>query len=81
MKARDKEMQRVMSGELGRKMHEIGPEAAAVVQRALRGYFQKMDKAGKEFERHFKSSEQDGGANRGGSPTEKSDSKPAGVTP
>lgn len=81
MEARDKEMQRVMGEELGKKMQEIGPEAAAVVQSAFGGFFQKMDKAGKEFERHFKPSEQSGGANRRGSPPEESESKPAGGTP
>ncbi len=54
MDARDKEMEAVMGNVMEKKMKELAPDAAAVLMESLGAFFQKMGKAGQEFERHFK---------------------------
>ena len=60
MEARDAEMQKVMGEELQKTMQALSPEAQQVLQKAFEEFFEKMDSAGKEFERHFSAEEEAG---------------------
>jgi phage-related protein len=54
MAAREAEMKEVMNEKFMKSVQSLNPEAQKIMEKAFQDFFEVMEQAGKEFDRHFK---------------------------
>lgn len=54
MTAREAEMKEVVNGKFMKSVQSLNPEAQKIMEKAFQDFFEGMEQAGKEFDRHFK---------------------------
>ena len=54
MTAREAEMKEVVNGKFMKSVQSLNPEAQKIMEKAFQDFFEVMEQAGKEFDRHFK---------------------------
>ena len=54
MAAREAEMKEVMNDKFMKSVQSLNPEAQKIMEKAFQDFFEVMEQAGKEFDRHFK---------------------------